>query len=170
MRMQHAPSSISSTRDDETVFTPVTDPYSGNMAIVARVMNGTEPVHGVEVGIFAGDECRGAAAEERISEDATDGYWFITVAGDEPTPLTIKVYEPATGQITVIEQVLDYTDDTTLGTLAEPYIIQLSAPEGVEETMADGQPSNRKVLINGILYILHNGERYDATGKRVSEK
>ena len=170
LRMQHAPSSISSTRDDETVFTPVTDPYSGNMAIVARVMNGTEPVHGVEVGIFAGDECRGAAAEERISEDATDGYWFITVAGDEPTPLTIKVYEPATGQITVIEQVLDYTDDTTLGTLAEPYIIQLSAPEGVEETMADGQPSNRKVLINGILYILHNGERYDATGKRVSEK
>ena len=70
----------------------------------------------------------------------------------------------------MVEQALQYTDDATLGTLAEPYIIQLSPTEGVEETMADRQPSNRKVLINGILYILHDNERYDATGKRVSEK
>ena len=28
----------------------------------------------------------------------------------------------------------------------------------------------RKILINGILYIERNGEKYDATGKRVSEK
>ena len=76
--------------NSEAVFTPVTDPYSGNMSIVARVMNGDEAVHGVEVGVFAGDECRGAATEEFSSVNTTDGYWFLTVAGDEAAPLTIK--------------------------------------------------------------------------------
>ena len=143
-------------------FEPVTDPYSGNMSIVARVMNGTEAVHGVEVGIFAGDECRGAAVEE-------EGYWFITVAGDEPAPLTIKVYDPATETITLVNQTLQYTDDATLGTLAEPYIIQLNAAEGIEAVQGDeGQGIKvRKIFRDGILYIIRGGKTYTATGQEV---
>ena len=75
--------------------------------------------------------------------------------------------------------------DNHLGTPWEPYIIQLNAAEGVEEVPSDpyGEadrstegrlevPSTkvRKVLIDGILYIERNGEMYDVTGKRVSEK
>jgi len=141
-------------------FNPVTDPYSGNMSIVARVVNGTEPVHGVEVGIFAGDECRGAAVEDE------GNYWFITVAGDEPTPLTIKVHDRATQQITTLQQTLQYTDDATLGTLAEPYIIQLQATEGIEDVQGD-KVQCTKLLRNGILYILRNGDTYTATGSEV---
>ena len=154
------------------VFTPVTDPYSGNMSIIARVMNGDEAVHGVEVGIFAGDECRGVATEEFSSVNTTDGYWFLTVAGDEAAPLTIKVHDPATGETITVQQTLTYTDDATLGSLDEPYIIQLNAAEGVEEVPSDQVPSTKvqKVFENGIMYILRNGEKYDATGKRVSEK
>ena len=153
-------------------FTPVTDPYSGNMSIVARVMNGDEAVHGVEVGVFAGDECRGAATEEHINENTTDGYWFLTVAGDEAAQLTIKVYDPTTGETITVQQTLTYTDDATLGSLDEPYIIQLNAAEGVEDVQGDNVQCTkvRKVLIDGILYIIRNGEKYDATGKRVSEK
>ena len=153
-------------------FTPVTDPYSGNMSIIARVMNGDEAVHGVEVGIFAGDECRGAATEEHINENTTDGYWFLTVAGDEAAPLTIKVYDPTTGETITVHQTLTYTDDATLGSLDEPYIIQLNAAEGIDQVPSDQVPSTKvqKVFENGILYILRNGEKYDATGKRVSEK
>ena len=159
---------VRSTSDEGWAFVPVTDPYSGNMAIVARVMNGEEMVHGLEVGIFAGEECRGAATEEFINEEAS-GYWFITVAGDEPTPLTIKVHDRATQQITTLQQTLQYTDDASLGTLAEPYIIQLQAAEGIEDVQGD-KVQCTKVVHNGILYILRNGEKYDATGKRVSEK
>ncbi|MBQ7531027.1 MAG: hypothetical protein IJT12_04915 [Paludibacteraceae bacterium] len=148
-------------------YDPVTDPYSGNMSIVARVMDGTEPVHGVEVGIFAGDECRGAAKEEFVN-DESNGFWFITVAGDEATALTIKVYDPATQTTVTVAQTLQYTDDATLGTLAEPYIIQLNPADGVDYTNSDANAA--KLLENGILYILRNGEKYDATGKRVSEK
>ncbi len=152
----------------EAVFIPVTDPYSGNMSIVARVMNGEEIVHGLEVGIFAGEECRGAATEEFVDDQAS-GYWFITVAGDEPTPLTIKVHDRATQQITTVQQALQYTDDATLGTLAEPYIIQLQAGEGIGEITDDqSQITNtRKIFRDGILYILRNGEKYDATGKKL---
>ena len=156
----------------EAVFTPVTDPYSGNMSVVARVMSGNEPVHGVEVGIFAGEECRGAATEEHINENTIDGYWFLTVAGDEAAPLTIKVYDPTTAETITVQQTLTYTDDATLGSLDEPYIIQLNAAEGIEDVDASAMLGGyRKILINGILYIVRpNGEMYDVTGKRVSEK
>ena len=155
----------------EAVFTPVTDPYSGNMSIVARVMNGDEAVHGVEVGIFAGEECRGAATEEFSSVNTTDGYWFLTVAGDEAAPLTIKVHDPATGETITVQQTLTYTDDATLGSLDEPYIIQLNVAEGIEDVQGNVQGIKvQKVFEDGILYILRNGEKYDATGKRVSGK
>ncbi len=155
----------------ENVFTPVTDPYSGNMSIIARVMNGDKAVHGVEVGVFAGDECRGAATEEFSSVNTTDGYWFLTVAGDEAAPLTIKVHDPATGETITIQQTLTYTDDATLGSLDEPYIIQLNVAEGIENVQGNVQGIKvQKVFEDGILYIIRNGEKYDATGKRVSEK
>ena len=158
------------------VFLPVTDPYSGNMSIIARVMNGDEAVHGVEVGIFAGDECRGAATEDgyMVNDQMVNdfGYWFLTVAGDEAAPLTIKVYDPATGETITVQQTLTYTDDATLGSLDEPYIIQLNVADGIEEVEASAMLGGyRKILINGILYIVcPNGEMYDVTGKRVSEK
>ena len=154
------------------VFTPVTDPYSGNMSIIARVMNGEEAVHGVEVGIFAGEECRGAATEEHINENTTDGYWFISVAGDESVPLTIRVYNPATNKTTTLNTALNYADDATLGSLDEPYIIQLDLADGIDEVDAAATLVGcRKILINGILYIIRpNGEMYDVTGKRVAEK
>ena len=150
--------------NNEAVFTPVTDPYSGNMSIVARVMNGDEPVHDVEVGIFAGEECRGAAIE-----DENGDYWFITVAGDESTPLTIKVYDPTTQTTTVVAQALQYVDDATLGSLAEPYIINLQSAEGIEDVQGnDGQGTKvRKLFRDGILYILRNGKTYTATGAEV---
>ncbi|MBQ9427288.1 MAG: hypothetical protein IJU36_06625, partial [Paludibacteraceae bacterium] len=159
----------------ENVFTPVTDPYSGNMSIIARVMNGDEAVHDVEVGIFAGDECRGAATEDgyMVNDQMVNdfGYWFLTVAGDEAAPLTIKVYDPATSETITVQQTLTYTDDATLGSLDEPYIIQLNVADGIEEVQGNVQGVKvQKVFEDGILYILRNGEKYDATGKRVSEK
>ena len=88
------------------------------------------------------------------------------MAGDESTPLTIKVYDRVSQQITVVEQALQYTDDATLGTLAEPYIIQLQATEGIDDVQTD-KIQCTKVLRDGILYILRNGETYTATGQEI---
>ncbi|MBQ7631981.1 MAG: hypothetical protein IJS82_04400, partial [Paludibacteraceae bacterium] len=157
-----APKKSPMTNANTNAFEPVTDSYSSNMSIVARVMDGNEPVHGVEVGIFAGEECRGAAVEE-------EGYWFITVAGDEPTPLTIKVYDPATETTTIVNQSLNYTDDATLGTLAEPYIIQLQQTEGIDQSPITNDQSPIKIIKDNHLYIIRGGEKYDATGKKLSK-
>jgi hypothetical protein len=140
------------------------------MSIVARVMNGDEAVHGVEVGIFAGDECRGAATEEHINENTTDGYWFLTVAGDESTQLTIKVHDPATGETITVQQTLTYTDDATIGSLDEPYIIQLNAAEGIEDVQGDNVQCTkvRKVLINDHIYLIRpDGKVFNILGTEV---
>ena len=173
MQYLHAP--MRTNDQMASIFSPVTDPYSGNMSIIARVMNGDEAVHGVEVGVFAGDECRGAATEDgyMVNDQMVNdfGYWFLTVAGDEAAPLTIKVYDPATGETITVQQTLTYTDDATLGSLDEPYIIQLNVADGIEDVQGNVQDIKvQKVFEDGILYILRNGEKYDATGKRVSEK
>ena len=112
---------------------------------------------------------RRAATEEFSSVNTTDGYWFLTVAGDEAAPLTIKVYDPATGETITVQQTLTYTDDATLGSLDEPYIIQLNPAEGVEEIEASATLGGyRKILINGILYIVRpDGAIYNAIGARV---
>lgn len=129
-------------------------------------------VDGKRTAVFAEAECRGAATEEFSSVNTTDGYWFLTVAGDEAAPLTIKVHDPATGETITVQQTLTYTDDATLGSLDEPYIIQLSVADDIEEVDASATLGEyRKILINGILYIVRpNGEMYDVTGKRVSGK
>ena len=158
----------------EPVFTPVTDPYSGNMTIVARVMNGDEQAHGVEVGVFANGECRGTAVEDFSSEQTEDGYWFITIAGDEPVTLTFKVYDPETNTTTDVEQTLLYNDDAAIGTLSEPYIIQLNRIDDAIEDVSDDKTNGakvKKVIENGVMYIiLPNGDKFDATGKRVINK
>ena len=127
--------------------------------------------HTAKQSLFLSPTRRGAATEEFSSVNTTDGYWFLTVAGDEAAPLTIKVYDQATGETITVQQTLTYTDDATLGSLDEPYIIQLNAAEGIEDVQGNVQGIKvQKVFEDGILYILRNGEKYDATGKRVSEK
>jgi hypothetical protein len=103
-----------------TQFTPVANNlYSGNMSIIAVVKNGNELLKNVEVGVFAGTECRGAQAAD------AEGLVFLSVAGEQATALTLKVYD-GSKQLNVT-QTLTYTDDAIVGTIAEPYVIQLSA-------------------------------------------
>jgi len=45
-------------------------------------------------------------------------------------------------------------------------VAQYGVPSGTEDVSADGTQS-RKLLINGVLYIEHNGRRYDTTGRVV---
>jgi len=65
---------------------------------------------------------------------------------------------------------LDYTVELAAGDYTERFWLEISP---VQQTPTDieavsGQPSEvRKVLIDGILYIVKDGKMYDATGKRV---
>ncbi len=68
---------------------------------------------------------------------------------------------------------LDYTVNLAAGDYTNRFWLEISpihnAPTGIEEVSGNGLPTTeaRKVLIDGILYIVKDGQLFDATGKRV---
>ncbi|MBR4263610.1 MAG: hypothetical protein IKQ48_03445, partial [Paludibacteraceae bacterium] len=139
--------------------------YPSNMTMTIRLMDGEAVVDTCEIAAYIGGECRGAVRAH------TDSLYYLVIAGDgagQPMELRTVI----NGEEIVIDKTLTFVSDNHIGTPWEPYVIQLNAAEGVEDVRSDDVRSTkvRKVLIDGILYIERNGEKYDATGKRVSEK
>ena len=139
--------------------------YPSNMTMTIRLMDGEAVVDTCEIAAYIGGECRGAVRAH------TDSLYYLVIAGDgagQPMELRTVI----NGEERVIDKTLTFVSDNHLGTPWEPYVIQLNAAQGVEDVQGDNVQCTkvRKVLIDGILYIERNGEKYDATGKRVSEK
>ena len=132
--------------------------YSGNMTIVAVVKNGNIVETVSEVGVFAGTQCRGANVSE------ADGLVFLTVAGEGyGDVLTFKV--KVGDQIYQVEQTLLFEDDATLGTLNEPYIIQIGEETAIDNTIitsADVYTRDGQLIVEG-----NEGDYvvYDAVGR-----
>ena len=65
----------------------------------------------------------------------------------------------------------DYTVNLTAGTYDGRFYLEISpieqSPTGIEQTGSDRKDSVRKVMVDGILYIVKDGRIYDATGNRV---
>ncbi len=138
--------------------------YPSNMTMTIRLMDGEAVVDTCEIAAYIGGECRGAVRAH------TDSLYYLVIAGDgagQPMELRTVI----NGEERVIDKTLTFVSDNHIGTPWEPYVIQLNAAQGVEEVDASATLGGyRKILINGILYIERNGEKYDATGRRVSEK
>ena len=97
--------------------------YPTNMVVCAQVVKDEQPVEGIEVGIFAGNECRVA--------DVTDGRGlvYVTVPGDEPVKLTFRV----TDGIDIYEasESLTYETDAVFGSPKSPLMINLDNATGI---------------------------------------
>ncbi|MBR4897333.1 MAG: hypothetical protein IKZ48_00890 [Prevotella sp.] len=128
-------------------FTPVDySDYSTNMVLIAQVLCG-EPLAGVELGVFAGDECREAAVTDE------QGMVYITIPGDDSTTLTFNV---ATGEkVVTAPQTIVYEADAVYGTPRVPFIIDLGATTGIGK-IENGRLNN-------------NHSVYDLQGRRVDE-
>ncbi len=65
----------------------------------------------------------------------------------------------------------DYTVNLATGTYDERFELEISpivqSPTGIEQTGSDSKDGVRKVMVDGILYIVKDGRIYDATGNRV---
>ena len=140
--------------------------YPSNMTMTIRLMDGEEVVDTCEIAAYIGGECRGAVRAH------TDSLYYLVIAGDgagQPMELRTVI----NGEEIVIDKTLTFVSDNHIGTPWEPYVIQLNPVEGIEDVLSDDVRSTkvRKVLINNHIYILRpDGEMYDVTGKRVSEK
>ena len=144
----------------EGYFDPINPgKYQGNMSVTAVVKYAGEEVTTAEIGIFAETECRASAEYE-------DEYYFLSVPGDNAEPLTVKVlYKDS---VYTLSETMQYQNDAIIGTLAEPYEIELVPATGVEAVPADPTQGDKvqKLLINDEVFILRNGMYYDILGSR----
>lgn len=113
--------------NEEFEIVPI-NKYPSNMTVIAQVEEDGQILTDVEVGVFCGDECRGAI------KAASDGLLFLTIAGEgQGDKLSFKIKDD--NSISVAEQSLVYADDAMYGTLKMPYIIKLTTT-GLDKTEA----------------------------------
>ena len=118
-------------------WTPESSGYSDNMALTGVIfIDGEEQRNeALEVGVFCGDECRGAQMATYFQP--TDRYLvMLMVYGNSGDNLTFKIYDH------ISEQELDLNSPSSImfntdgyGTLVEPYFLNFTMP-GLTHTRA----------------------------------
>jgi hypothetical protein len=116
-----------------SAFTPVDYCiYPSNMVLIAQVVghasqrDNSQPLAGIELGIFAGDECREAAITDE------NGMVYITIPGDEPCELTFRVAD-GNSEFVISNSELRYETDAVIGTPSAPFVIDLGQATGIAE-------------------------------------
>ena len=129
-------------------FTPVDySLYPANMVLIAQVVSGDVPVEGVELGVFAGEECREAAITDE------NGMVYITIPGDKPCELTFRT--AINGQWSMVNsQSITYETDAVIGKPSAPFVIDLTATTGISAALND----NGKMTNNNV---------YDLQGRKI---
>ena len=144
-RSSSSPRSLAS---EHRFFSPVSfRKYPDNAIMTAKVTDAGQPLAGVEMAVFAGDECRTTATTNE------QGIVYLTIPGDETCQLTFKV---AVGeQIVDATQTIDYETDAIYGTAKHPVVIDLQT-NGIH-----GIPNAEFLIPNAV---------YDLQGRKVDLK
>ena len=124
-------------------FTPVDyHGFADNMTVIAQVISDGMPAAGVEVGVFAGEECRTTA----ICDD--EGLLYLTIPGDGHTQLAFRMYDGYT--LTDCDATLEYVSNATVGTIDAPFVLN-AVTTGITDASAGRT----------------DGRLYDLQGRRV---
>ena len=141
-------------------FQPVSDhAYPHNMILVGQVMLDNQPAANAELGVFDGDECRTAGYTD------AEGRIMLLVPGEDEITLNYRL--SLNGQLYETVETLPYETDAIVGSYRLPHIIRFGIGQGIESVTDSPSPVTRKVLRNGILYILRDGKTYTALGQEV---
>ena len=103
-----------------------------------------------------------------LNIEATGEYTFSIPDGTNGIGITL--IDEETGIRTSLSA-LDYTVELAAGDYTERFWLEISPVKGAETGIDPGVDARengvRKVMIDGILYIVRDGKMFDATGKRV---
>ena len=136
-------------------FTPIDfHNYPDNAIMAVKVVGNGRTVSNVEVGAFAGEECRSAAVTNE------QGIAYLTIPGDESCKLNFRVVvgdEVMTAALT-----LTYETDAIYGTPQNPMVIDLGEATGISsnELTIDNHVydlSGRKVRLDDQTHKLRKG-------------
>lgn len=121
LKFPTATASVTRTADTPSSRTSA---YSGNMSIVGIVMNGTKKITDAHVSLYTStNELRGKSETVFYNDESL---CFITVQGEgygEPLQLVVD----SEGENITLSTPLYFSENAILGTLANPYVIQLEA-------------------------------------------
>ena len=113
---------------------PTLQPYPDNMTLLAVVeVDGKElRSDRYELGVFAGNECRGSASLKY--EAALDRYVaYLTVFGEEPTPLRFGLYDGETGEERFdAESEFIYMSNDSYGIPAAPFVVRFTGATALD--------------------------------------
>ena len=141
-----AMAALRSNYEGSTFFTPVSyQNYPDNMTVIAQVLVDGMPTSGVEVGVFATDECRTA----EMSDD--EGFVYLTIPGDKSVQLTFRMANG--GIITECDATVQYASNSICGTLDQPILLS-TVTTGISD-------------VNG---STADNELYDLQGRRVQQQ
>ena len=138
------------------VFTPVDfRSYPDNATMAAKVVAGASVLSNIELGVFAGEECRAAATTD------DEGIAYLTIPGDDSCELTFKV---AIGnEVVDAPLTLTYESDASYGSPKHPVIIDLGGLTGIREILyGNGGQSvydlqGRKIVVDEQNHKLRKG-------------
>ena len=155
----------------ENYFTPVDyHLFETNMVLVGRVTRGGQPVDGVEVAAFHGDECRATAVSG--ATEAGPGYVMLLIPGAAAdSALSFRAWTGA--ELLTLSYSVPYRPNDIVGTLAAPVDFSLD-PDGIS-SMTLGTLTVRPV--DGGLEVTVPARRtggrisvYDMSGRLVADR
>ncbi len=140
--------------------------FNGNHANIYTIIEGYMPAAGNSLPLSA-TETTLVPVGVQISEAGE--YTFAIPDGTSGVGVTLIDNE--TGSRTSLSA-LDYTVNLTAGEYTSRFVLEISpvqnTPTGIgNEEIVNRISSHRKLLIDGILYIVRDGKMYDACGVRV---
>ena len=139
--------------------------YNANKANIYTVIDGNTPAAGNTLPVS--DETTIVPVGVKI---ATDGDYTFAMP-DGTSGIGVTLIDNETGIRTPLG-LTDYTVSLEAGTYDDRFALEISPVKGtatgVEEVTGDGlQVGARKVMIDGIMYIVKDGKVFDAHGARV---
>ena len=123
---------------EASMFSPVPEgSYSGNMTVIAVVTRGGEVVTDGELAAFVDSECRTATTY------VEEGMRFLTIPG-EGTGATVRLYFYDGTHMLLAAEMLTYSDDAFVGSVDEPFVIDLDkATVGILDVLMPADSEGR---------------------------
>ena len=111
-------------------FTPVNFRlYPDNAIMAVKVVDNGLAMSNLELGVFAGDECRTAAITNE------EGIAYLTIPGDEACELTFKI--ALDNEVIDVPFTLTYETDAVYGTPQNPMLIKFDDTDGIWKVLGD---------------------------------
>ena len=128
--------------------------FANNMTVTFIVSQDDEELQNtdIEIGAFCGDDCRGSARLKNIPQLANHPYMgFLMIHGENNEPISLRIYNHATGEEYKADNSLTFVTDAIHGSLAAPFKITTS-PTGISNIQSGSvtvylDPLHRKLII-----------------------